>query len=103
MNRPGSLIRFRRSAVLHLVAVWLLVLAVSPFTPPFSTCELGVLSGNVPISADLLSSDKKLHDDVVTGVVSQAVTPELLGIFLPPHAIARAIESRRVLPLVLRL
>lgn len=103
MKAPASLIRFRRSTVLRLMAMWLLVLVISPFTAPFSTWDLGVLTAHAPMSAALLPSDKRVKDDVTTDVVSHALTPVLVALFFPLGTIASQIESRQLLQIVLRL
>ena len=84
------------------MTVWLVVLAVSPFTAPFSTWDLGLLTGT-PMSLDLQSSDKKVQDDVTIDIAGHSSTPLLAGVFVRAVVQRGQVESLQVRQLVLRL
>src|SRR5438045_333774 len=99
-----SFTRFRCSAVARTVAVWLLVLAVSPFTAPFATLDLADFTGDVPIHGDPLSSSSKAPKEALaTNVASATLAPLLVPIYLRTGTTAGRVGTRQVLQPVLRL
>ena len=65
------------------MAVWLLMLAVSPFTAPFATLDLAELGGDAPIHGDPLSSSKAPKEALAPNVASATIAPLLNAIYLP--------------------
>jgi hypothetical protein len=103
MKMRVSLIRLRCSAAVRTMAVWLLVLAVSPFTAPFATLDLADLAGDAPIHGDPLSSSKAPKEALATNVASATLAPLLNAIYLPLATAAGRVGTRQVLQPVLRL
>jgi hypothetical protein len=98
-----SLTRLRGSVTARVMAVWLLVLAISPFTAPFATFDFAELAGDAPIHGDLLSSSKIPKEALATNVASATLTPLLVVVDLPLGVIARPLRTRPDLQPVLRL
>jgi hypothetical protein len=102
MNGLASLTRFRRTHTLRAMTVLLVVLVVTPFTPPFSTCGLGVLVGQASTHLDLVAADKKIND-LVSDLVSHTSTLLVVAVAIPVRATACRVDALPSPQFVLRI
>jgi hypothetical protein len=58
------------------VAVWLLLLALSPFTAPFSTCDLSALSSRSPTGGFHFGTLSPPSETLVDEAIAQLQSPE---------------------------
>jgi hypothetical protein len=63
-------------ALRKVVAVWLLLLAASPFTAPFSTCDLSSLSGGYAIAGRHVGQLSPSPETLVDEALAQLQSPE---------------------------
>jgi hypothetical protein len=98
-----SLIRMRHSTAASMMAMVLLVLAVSPFTAPFATFDFAELTGDAPIHGDPLSSSKVPKEALAADAVSATLAPLFVALYYSLGAPAGRVGTRQVLQTVLRL
>src|SRR4051812_13420066 len=98
-----SLTRLRRAIAARATAVVLLVLAVSPRTPPFATFDFADLAGGAPVPSGPLSSSKAPKEALATNSASATLTPVFIAIYLPLGTPVGRIGTRQVRQPVLRL
>ena len=87
-----------------ICAAALLVLSLSPFTAPFSTCDLAILLGHIgsgnAVSAHALSSVRLARADDEPSLLptsSRLVKPECVRLFNSPSIAADYVSSTAIL------
>ena len=63
-------------ALRKAIAVWLLLLALSPFTAPFSTCDLSTFSNTSAAAAVHIGKLPPLTETLVDEALAQLQSPE---------------------------
>jgi hypothetical protein len=97
-----SISRGRRAPIASFFAVWLILLTVTPFTAPFSTCDAAELTGET--SGPGKPACAKFLDEATVG--SAAITlSSPIAVFVPlvHWAFAAAPRDRSALLTVLRI
>lgn len=99
MSRP------LHSRLTELLSASLIVLAVSPFTAPFSTCDLGTLHGDgVTHQAEILAAKLAAGEDLaVVGGSPEAETASLVLVFYAGPAVTDETSKHQIPSRILRL
>jgi hypothetical protein len=93
------------SRLRDLLAASLVVLAVSPFTAPFSTCDLGTLHGGaITDRAEILAAKLSAGEDVaLVGAPIETETASPVFVFVAGPAVADEISKHQIPSRILRL
>ena len=94
----------RRATVSKLFATLIVVLAVSPFTAPFSTFDLTELPGNTAVHQGALTGDNTVKEvSAIDLIVPVAAHLSSSGVLLEAAGLTVDTDRRQALPIVLRL
>jgi len=74
MFPANSIVGVRRARIANFFAVWLILLTISPFTAPFSTCDDAELTGEMSV-LDKRPCSKFTDDAVDAGAVATLFRP----------------------------
>jgi hypothetical protein len=92
------------SALARICAVWLIILGVSPFTAPFSTCDLADLhAGGATDQSALIKADPAPDDSSALPIASSLATPLFGAVFTHPVVVTDRAAKKRISPTALRL
>jgi hypothetical protein len=103
MNALRSVMRLRRATLSKVFAALLVILAVSPFTAPFSTYDFAEPDGRSGVHHGILSADKIDGDKSTTHPDAWIAVPHVSAILLENTGTSYEPDKRQALPIVLRL
>jgi hypothetical protein len=87
-----------------ICAVWLIVLCVSPFTAPFSTCDLGDLhGGNSNTHGAVLKTTKAADESLGSPTVCGAIVPIFGAVVTSAALEVDRVAKQRLSTTILRL
>ena len=93
----------RRAMLSKCSAALLVLLIVLPFTPPFSTCGLSDLIGEVAIDHGPMSTGKLVQDAAAAAAVTFSLTPLSVSVAVQVPVLTSARAPRESRPAPLRL
>jgi hypothetical protein len=79
------------SVLVKIVAAWIIVLGVCPFTPPFSTCDFGMLHGTRGDGPGAFLKANPASDDSLALATACSFVAPLFGVIGPSSV--RAVDS----------
>ena len=102
MIPANSIAGVRRARIASFFAVWLILLTVTPFTAPFSTCDAAELTSEMSASGKRPSA-KFLDEAIDAGVAATLISPFAVFVSLVHCTMAAEPHDRSDLLTVLRI
>jgi hypothetical protein len=103
MNILPSMATVRRAMISKCSAAVLVLFIVLPFTPPFSTCGLSDLIGEVAMDHALASAGKVTQETATAVAITWSVVPVSLSAVVLSPVLTGVASPREIRPAPLRL